>query len=431
MGVASNCQSCRIARVGFALCLLAACREPRDRASAGRDGPVGAAASRPAARGLGGIVQDKLGRPLPDARVFAWPSGQRSTDAAAAEVIETRADSDGRFFLAAATHGRWRLLAEAPGFGTLELSAVLAPSGKLRLRLQGEARTLGGMVVGPDGNAVARCRVVLTGSTLPTTREALCSDNGTFMFHGLGEGRFALRANHESRASTPVVQSIDESLAFIPPVQLRLVPGGRLFGRVASLQGDPLAGVEVIAVALPADDAPATAMTGSDGTFEFPALPPGRVQLFARYAGHALLRAPEAMIKVGAFAQVDLALARTASLRGRVLDPQHHPVAGAAIGVVGLVRGSDELTVIPGRLPTAALAAGTASAVLGREGRARSATSGSDGRFVVADVPPGKLKIEVTSPAGGPLRIHSVALRPGLDKDMGDLALPRNNSARR
>ena len=77
-------------------------------------------------------------------------------------------------------------MVEAPGFGTLRLERVDVPARPLVLRLEGEARSLGGMVVGADGNPVVQARVLLGGPALSTPREAFTSDKGLFLFHGLG-----------------------------------------------------------------------------------------------------------------------------------------------------------------------------------------------------------------------------------------------------
>src|SRR5205814_8648454 len=65
---------------------------------------------------LDGTVEDGRGKPLPDALVLAWPTGKRQ-----GRVIEAHSDREGHFTLAGLSRGSWTLLAEAPGFGTLQL----------------------------------------------------------------------------------------------------------------------------------------------------------------------------------------------------------------------------------------------------------------------------------------------------------------------
>src|SRR4051812_15787712 len=91
---------------------------------------------------LEGQVQDGRGHALPDALVLAWPMGHRQ-----GTLVEAHSGADGRFVLAGLPSGSWTLLAEAPGFGTLQLDRVDVPGRPLALRLEGESRSLGGIVV--------------------------------------------------------------------------------------------------------------------------------------------------------------------------------------------------------------------------------------------------------------------------------------------
>src|SRR4051812_11359387 len=91
---------------------------------------------------LEGVVQDSRGKPLPDALILAWPMGHRQ-----GTLVEAHSGADGRFVLAGLPSGSWTLLAEAPGFGTLQLDRVDVPGRPLALRLEGESRSLGGIVV--------------------------------------------------------------------------------------------------------------------------------------------------------------------------------------------------------------------------------------------------------------------------------------------
>src|SRR5204863_9663940 len=90
---------------------------------------------------LEGVVQDAGGHPLPDAVVLVWPMGRRQ-----GTLLQASAGGDGRFTLAGLPRGSWTLLAEAPGFGTLQLDRVDVPSRPLTLKLEGESRSLTGVV---------------------------------------------------------------------------------------------------------------------------------------------------------------------------------------------------------------------------------------------------------------------------------------------
>src|SRR5687767_14267702 len=99
--------------------------------------------SKPATAGVRGRVVSANGRALAGATLFAWPLG-----GARVGVVEAARGPDGRFALGGLAPGPWTLMVEAPGFATLRLERVDVPGRPLVLRLEGEARTLGGLVIG-------------------------------------------------------------------------------------------------------------------------------------------------------------------------------------------------------------------------------------------------------------------------------------------
>ncbi len=370
-----------------------------------------------ASKGVDGRVTDSRGRALADARVFAFPTRNN-----AGAVAETRTDGDGHFSFATLPAGVWNLLAEAPGFGTFQLDGVAVPSRPVLLRLAGEERSLGGVVVGEGGAPEADARIVLAGAGLGSPREAVSDGNGAFLFHGLGSGHYTLRATKASRAAAPAVQIIEEALGFIPPARLALAPGGAITGRARDDSGRGLAGAEIVAVAMQMDDAEVRTTSSAEGAFSLGALPPGRYQVLARHPGHVLARAPHVVLRAGAAARIDLSLVKTAALRGRAVDPGGAVLVGMAVTAISLVAADDDLLVLPGYLPTAAEAAGP-GASLSRPGRARSTVTGPDGRFVLTDLPPGRCRVDVSAPDRLPLRRQAVPLAPGEDRQLGDLTI--------
>ena len=99
---------------------------------------------------LVGTVQDSRGTPLPDALVIAWPKNKHS-----GSVVQARSNPDGRFVLPRLLPGTWTLLAEAAGFGTLELDRVVPDSESVVLALEGEGRSLSGLVLSSPTRAEA------------------------------------------------------------------------------------------------------------------------------------------------------------------------------------------------------------------------------------------------------------------------------------
>ena len=399
-----------------------ACRGSKPRRDAAVDAERLAEKNVPSPVDLVGVVQDSRGTPLPDALVIAWPKDRHD-----GSMVQARSNPEGRFVLAGLRPGTWTLLAEAAGFGTLEVDRDVPDvpeAGPFVLALEGEGRSLGGIVLGTPTQAEPGARVVLGGPGLRWPRGAVADGHGVFTFAGLGLGRFAVRATHGKLVSAAASQVIEESTGHLAPLRLLLGPGGFVEGRVRDDTGRNLPGVTVDVLTMPSDDLPVTCQSDPEGRFTVGPMRPGRYQVLARLDGHVLLDAPEFMLNAGSKVQVASRLARVALVSGRVLDEDGSPLRAVPVSVVGLVGGHDEVIVIPGALPTAAEAAELPPGAVARQGSIRTALSDAQGRFAVRGLAPGRSRLQISAADKLPLRREPLMLAPGDARDLGDLVVP-------
>jgi hypothetical protein len=368
---------------------------------------------------LVGTVQDSRGSPLPDALVIAWPKDRHS-----GSVVQARSSPDGRFLLPRLLPGTWTLLAEAAGFGTLELDRAVPDEESLVLALEGEGRSLGGIVLSSPTRPEARAHVVLGGPGVRWPRETVADAHGVFSFAGLGLGRFAVRATHGKLVSATASQVIEETTGHLAPVRLLLGPGALVEGVVRDDMGRALPGAAVDVLTMPSDDLPVGCLSDEEGKFTVGPMRPGRYQVLTRLEGHILLDAPEIALSAESKVRVAPRLARAALVSGRVLDQDGSPLRAVPVSVVGLVGGQDEVIVIPGALPTAAEAAELPPGSLARQGSIRTALSDAQGHFEVRGLAPGRARLEVSPPDKLPLRRGPLLLAPGEARDLGDLVVP-------
>jgi protocatechuate 3,4-dioxygenase beta subunit len=369
---------------------------------------------------LEGVIEDSAGAPLPEALVLLWPASQRK-----ARVLEATSGADGRFAVGGLPRGTWILLAEAPGFGTRQLDHVEVPGPPLVLKLDGESHTLGGLVLQGD-RQIAGATVYLGGAALRAPRRTVTDRHGTFVFRGVGLGKYTMRAAHERQASTASHQIIDEGTGWLPPFRLALEPGAFVDGKVVDDTGRALAGVPIDLLALPSDDIPLTVETDGGGGFSFGPVQPGRYRILARAPGHVQMDSSEAHLRIETTPAITVRATRAARLSGRVVDGAGKPVQAASVTVSALVASgarADELTVLTGTLPLAAEAAGLPGATFAPQGKVRTAVTDMQGRFVVDEMPPGRLRLEVTPLAHLPVRREPVDLSPGERRDVGDLVV--------
>jgi hypothetical protein len=370
---------------------------------------------------LKGQVVDRKGQPIPGARVLLWyladPSGRPR---------EGTSDEAGRFILGGLNRGLHRLIAEAPGFGSVELSPIEIPAAAPVLRMQTDGHSVVGTVTSGGGAPAVGARVVIGGENLNPIRETTAGIDGHFLFSGIGAGAYVLRASRlgeVSRVSSEII--VERSSDRPAPVALVLGPGWTIAGRVLDDAGRPLPDAEVRIDALPGED-PLPDMIRPDarGNWRAGPLLAGEYRLTPRQPGFVARRAVHLMVgasTVGGDRPQILELVRGGDIVGRVVDSAGAPVRDATVRC--LVPGREDLSVIVDRLPLAAEAAALPSGSGHALGRTRSVASDSRGGFQLADILPGSVIIEVDRGGSVPRRSPLMALQPGQRLDVGTISI--------
>jgi len=375
---------------------------------------------------LEGRIEDAHGTAVPMAHVLAFAVAEAATPT----FHEARADAAGRFAVQSLTAGEYRLLIDAPGLGTASAGPVAAPDPDVVVILPGESRSVTGLVT-RQGRPAARVRVHLGGDAVFEPRVTETDNAGRFAFPGLGPGAYALRAESGDLVS-PVVSDVTVGEASqLRQVDLVLAPAGSLRGRVVDERGNGLADATVGIDLIPASGLWPSLETDGTGAWTSPPLPPGKYLLRAHRAGFTARRTAIVTVEATAASPATvepttLVLLRTGEITGRVVADDGRPVAGARIH--DRSASVEQLGVIASPLPGAAAAAALAPGASPRgEGRmgTRQAVSAADGRFVLGDVPPGRLRIEILQPSMVPFRGKPLVLPPGGHLDLGALTVSR------
>lgn len=194
------------------------------------------------------------------------------------------------------------------------------------------------------------------------------------------------------------------------PVEIRLQRPGLLRGRVQSgHDGEPVTAfsLRVLRRMAMLIERPARVeqVETSDGSFELGSLHPGAATLEIRAPGHGSLRRS---VDLQAGAELDLGELRLpagVSIRGRVLDADQRPVAGARIS-----------RDLPGMLNNPAL-----KMMMGR----LQATSDEQGRYEMQDLPPGRYRFRAEHQDFAAGRSKLVKLAAGEASEDLDIELRR------
>jgi hypothetical protein len=310
----------------------------------------------------GVVVRRHDDSPVPGAIVELRPAevvGERPTPALAT------ADEAGRFHIAGLAAGRWLATAAADGLIAAAPTAVVAEAATtappLVLRLDGCARVAGRVAEGTRSVAGAEVRAVLRDTGLASA-EAITADDGRFVLACVPMGAVGFEvAAHDVRSPDALVIT-----AATAEVAIEVTSRATIRGRVVA-DGMPVPDAVVDYDGGNRRAQPVT--TDGSGTFAIAGLGAGDYRVWAT-AGE--LRSPELAIELAPqrTAEIELALAATAQIRGTVVDQDARPVADARVAFTrrdGADRGS-AVTLPDGSFEITHLAARTRRASHWRPG---------------------------------------------------------------
>ncbi len=400
---------------------------------------------------LRGVVTDHAGAPVERAYVTLWLDNW--------DYRGVYTDSDGAYLLEGIPEGHWRLDVDPPSESSslgcwhdfVTLTAGQTTRRDVVLPLGSFIRVTVTDATGPVGGA--RVFVFPGGYPIWTTDDGVATigplEPGTYRVEvSAGETGGLLPQRHSG-----IVVAAGQTVE----VAVRLQPSGSLTGTIRDVNGQPVAGASVTL------NGPAyvNTHTGADGTYHFASLAPGRYEIRVNPPSDAALLTNYAtfFLSAGEEATRDLVLPPSGVLEGRVLDPAGAPVAGATLylsavdqglhtmttsgsdgryRLVGITDGIYDLTAEPpaGLRAVAATASGLAirpgppverDLQLGPAGslsgiirgpderpvaalvtvrytlhyaeRSEQVSTGSNGRYTFAQLPPGMVTLEVEGPA--------------------------------
>lgn len=325
------------------------------------------------------------GQPLAGARIRV-----RQSTLALPGSVRALSDGAGGYRIEGLLPGRYEVSAEAPGHAPAAREVVLtreADRGDADLELGAEA-VLHGTVSRPDGTPAAGATVTASVGEVTAATGSLAGRQAVDRTDA--GGRFRLRALAAGKVEVVATDPDTGRVSWGPEplaagetreIALTLVAGALVIGLVKYDDGEPAAGVTVLAVA-PATQAMAQVRTDPQGRFELGPLAPGQTLIKAsRKEGLAGMldfkpegREQKVITLEGTKPHkgIELVILRGGrTLSGLVVDPDGRPLAGATVSAdpAGTEAGVREAF----------------GAMLGQKGLA----TGEDGRFELTNLEKG------------------------------------------
>ncbi len=349
---------------------------------------------------------DDLGKPVAGARIRPVARGRRHD---AFTTQETRTDKEGRFLLDGLAAGLHRLEISAPRHAVSEVGRVRAPGRSVEVVLTRLYRLTGRVSPMPPGGGEVKVR--LAGSGVWPERVARPGADGSFTFDGVPAGIYDLLAGtgQQPWMASAAARGILVGPTTPPPVKLELKPAQQITGRVRHDES-PVEGAVVVLGQDTLSVLRARVTTDKEGFFALGPVPLGRYSLGVWASGY--LPIPQRPLELPFNRPLELELSRGAEVSGLVQDDANLPLEGAVIWVIyggeiplaasaaasakpleqggqlGIMQGP-----VPPIPPTGAWSSGGAGGRTGGGPGRSSAITGADGRFSVAGLWPGRMRI--------------------------------------
>jgi protocatechuate 3,4-dioxygenase beta subunit len=239
--------------------------------------------------------------------------------------------------------------------------------------------------------------------SLATTRT---DEQGRYVFAGLGAGDHGVVFDHRSfvlAEEKAVVREPDE----IVTLDVKLVRGGDVSGKVTDATGAPVAKAEVRAFAPFSPTAVSVAETDAEGRYRLLRLRPGDYSVKAT-ASNAESGAPSQDGVRPGTEGVDFRLEPFPAVTGHVVDQAGRAVSSYTLALTPIDRRPDPGSV---KRPSAVK---TMRAIDVKD---------DGGFFRVPFVDPGRYVVDLKAPGQAPTRGEEVEIRSGADQDLGQLVI--------
>jgi protocatechuate 3,4-dioxygenase beta subunit len=289
----------------------------------------------PAARIAGQVVERGSGQPVPNAEVTLTTALRSDYK----PPRDTRADEQGRFEFTALEPGRYEVMGRKGalvGAGEIVGVAVAQTVDNIEVKVD-RGFSISGRVKDDRGKGVVNTRVSAMRDTPPWGQAARTRTNsdGSYALEGMLPGQYRLSAGDEGFG--PGREKAKLLAANLTNVDIVLLPGSKVTGRVLTAAGQPVEGARVTAMfemSMGGGSTTATSdgtMSAADGSFELKRAWPGTMRINARHDELGSVHLPPEPIAAGETKRLELRLKTGASISGVVRTEDGKPAPGVRV----------------------------------------------------------------------------------------------------
>ncbi len=376
---------------------------------------------------LDGFVTTAAGAPVANARVAieSVPGDSRRA------VVRTTA-ANGRYSFTNLPAGPVRIVARHDSWQPASQPAVVVGNERVaNLRFARATQPpLRGRVVSaatqqPLDNALVELLPLSGKLGLVDPQSVRTGADGTFVLSGLARGSMRLVVRHRDHGTSMTTQTVGVAA---PDLTVELPRRCFVSGRLLAEGSAPWRGGEPLQLRDAAGQLVFTEL-GSDGTFRFDApVSPGWASLRAQAPGFVFQRSHTSDLDVrideAMEAEFELAVTAPAVLRGRLVDTDGKPLAGASLVRTKLLaEGARTITDAAVQFDLGMFGSQVAQ-LFASDRDEVLATTAADGTFVIHGVEPGPLLLRTVAPGHGSRLLRDGVDEVGDDKDLGTITLP-------
>jgi hypothetical protein len=275
---------------------------------------------------LKGKVKEINGRPIPNAKIEAYPLNSVYTS-----PFESFTTKEGNFVLSELSSEIYQLKVSAKGFAKCIKEKITPHQKRVDFILEGLGQ-INGQVIQKKGIPVPNASVILAGSSVWPPKEVKTNKQGLFLFKDIPEGIYEIQARKEDLVSN-VYRGIEIKKEKTQNISMLVYPGSILSGQVKDAKDKK--GIPNARIVLKRHELSLFSyigITNKQGLFKIKGIPPQKYILSVKAEDYLPFVLHDVQIEAKD-KKLEINLEKGGIVKGRVIDAQGFPIRNAMVSL--------------------------------------------------------------------------------------------------